>query len=270
MSGLKINFHKSQVCGIGVQDDLVKEFAAGLNCHSQKLPMKYLGLPLGANPRRKSTGQPVVDKFKKKLALWKRKCLSFAGRLTLIRSVLSSLPVYFLFLFKMLVGIARSIDKIQSNFLWGGTELRRKIHPVSWKEACLSKLQRKLGVKNLRKVNDCLLIKWWWRYGREENASWKQVLCSKYGGIGGRWSPFPVDSDVMSILWQDILSMKFTNPALSELYFNDVKIVVGNGKRIQFWVDRWFNNQSLSEIFPRLFSLSTEKGCSLLYFFHKK
>lgn len=55
MSGLKINFHKSQVCGIGVQDDLVKEFAAGLNCHSQKLPMKYLGLPLGENPRRKST-----------------------------------------------------------------------------------------------------------------------------------------------------------------------------------------------------------------------
>lgn len=212
----------------------------------------------------------MVDKFKKKLALWKRKCLSFAGRLPLIRSVLSSLPVYFLSLFKMLVGIARSIDKIQSNFLWGGTELRRKIHLVSWKEACLSKLQRKLGVKNLRKVNDFLLIKWWWRYGREENASWKQVLCSKYGGIGGRWSPFPVDSDVMSILWQDVLSMKFTNPALSELYFNDVKIVVGNGKRIQFWVDRWFNNQSLSEVFPRLFLLSTENGCSLLYFFHKK
>lgn len=84
------------MCRIGVQDDLVKEFAARLDCHSQKLPMKYLGLPLGAKPRRKSTWQPVVDKFKKKLALWKRKCLSFAGRLTLIRAMLSSLPILFL------------------------------------------------------------------------------------------------------------------------------------------------------------------------------
>lgn len=78
MLGLKINFHKSQVCGLGVQDDLVKENANRLNCHSQKLPLKYLGLPLGANLRRKSTWQPVVDKFKKKLALWKIRCLSFA------------------------------------------------------------------------------------------------------------------------------------------------------------------------------------------------
>ncbi|XP_028069007.1 uncharacterized protein LOC114271593 [Camellia sinensis] len=64
LSGLKINFHKNQVCGIGVQDDLVKVFANRLHCHSQKLPLKYLGLPLEANPRRKSTWQPVVDNFK--------------------------------------------------------------------------------------------------------------------------------------------------------------------------------------------------------------
>lgn len=95
-------------------------------------------------------------------------------------------------------------------------------------------------------------------------------VCSKYGGHGGIWSPFTASSDLMSTLWQDVLSMNLTNPALSEFFFNNVKTVVGNGKRIQFWVDKWFNNQSLSEAFPRLFSLSTEKGCSLLYFFHKK
>ncbi|CAL5417968.1 unnamed protein product [Camellia sinensis] len=32
----------------------------------------------GANPRSTRMWQPLVDKFKKKLALWKRKCLSFA------------------------------------------------------------------------------------------------------------------------------------------------------------------------------------------------
>lgn len=95
-------------------------------------------------------------------------------------------------------------------------------------------------------------------------------MCSKYGGIGGRWSPLPVVSGMMSTLWQDALSMNLTNPALSEFFFNNVKKVVGNGRRIWFWVDRWFNNQSLSEVFPRLFSLSIEKGESLLHFVQRK
>lgn len=51
MSGLKINFHKSVVCGIGVSDREVSDFAAALNCRIHKLPLMYLGIPLGANPR---------------------------------------------------------------------------------------------------------------------------------------------------------------------------------------------------------------------------
>ncbi|XP_028101426.1 uncharacterized protein LOC114300760 [Camellia sinensis] len=50
VSGLKINFYKSMICGVGVEDGLVEEFAAKLNCLSHKLPLKYFGLLLGANP----------------------------------------------------------------------------------------------------------------------------------------------------------------------------------------------------------------------------
>lgn len=53
MSGLKINFHKSVVCGVCISDSEVKDFAGELNCQSKKLSILYLGLPLGANPRRK-------------------------------------------------------------------------------------------------------------------------------------------------------------------------------------------------------------------------
>ena len=56
-----------------------------LNCKSQEFPMTYLGLPLGANPRLKATWKPIIDKFKWKLAAWKRRFLSFGGRLTLIK-----------------------------------------------------------------------------------------------------------------------------------------------------------------------------------------
>lgn len=68
LSGLKINYHKSVICGVGVDDRLMQAFATSFNCLQQKLPLKYLGMPLGANPGRKSTWAPVLDKFKKKLS----------------------------------------------------------------------------------------------------------------------------------------------------------------------------------------------------------
>lgn len=160
MSGLKINFHKSVVCGVGICDDLVKAFASKLKCLCQKLPLKYLGLPLGANPRRKKTWQPVVEKVKAKLALWKRKMLSFAGRLTLIKSVLDSLAGYYISIVKLPKGVAKEIDKLKASFLWGSSEIRRKIHLVNWKTVTLSKEQGGLGVRRVRDINDFMLAKW--------------------------------------------------------------------------------------------------------------
>ncbi|GMP86360.1 hypothetical protein CsSME_00039159 [Camellia sinensis var. sinensis] len=83
MSGRKINYHKSVVCRVGIPTVVCQEFASKLHCHHQRLPLKYLGMPLGASPGRKKTWQPVLEKFKMKLASWKKRYLSFAGRLIL-------------------------------------------------------------------------------------------------------------------------------------------------------------------------------------------
>lgn len=73
ISGLKINFSKSQLCGIGIHEDIVLSYAEILGCKVVSLPFKYLGLPLGANPRRIDTWKPVIEKFEKKLAFYNRK-----------------------------------------------------------------------------------------------------------------------------------------------------------------------------------------------------
>ncbi|KAF5952992.1 hypothetical protein HYC85_010936 [Camellia sinensis] len=159
------------------------------------------GLPLGANPRRKSTWDSVVAKFQKKLSSWKRRLLSFAGRLTLIKSALSNLPLYFLSIFKMPKGIVKAISKIQANFLWGSSAASRKVHMVKWREVTKGKKQGGLGIRDLGVVNECLLLKWWWRYGSEDTALWKDVICSSLSiekedtlqqmcakiGASGRW-----------------------------------------------------------------------------------
>ncbi|KAF5931642.1 hypothetical protein HYC85_027813 [Camellia sinensis] len=162
---LEVEFTEAEIL-VAIQD-----------CDGNKAPGPD-GLPLGANPRRKSTWDPVVAKFQKKLSSWKRRLLSFAGRLTLIKSALSNLPLYFLSIFKMPKGIVKAISKIQANFLWGSSAASRKVHMVKWREVTKGKNQGGLGIRDLGVVNECLLLKWWWRYGSEDTALWKVVICS--------------------------------------------------------------------------------------------
>jgi hypothetical protein len=84
------------------------------------LPMKYFGLLLKASFRAKSIWDGVIEKIERCSARWKSMYLSKGGRVTLIKSTLSNLSMYFLFLFPLLFGIANRIEKLQQYFLWGG------------------------------------------------------------------------------------------------------------------------------------------------------
>lgn len=61
MSGLKINFSKSSLCGVKICHQDVHDLAQVMGCKVETLPIKYLGLPLGGNPKRIKTWEPVLD-----------------------------------------------------------------------------------------------------------------------------------------------------------------------------------------------------------------
>lgn len=92
--------------------------------------MKYLGLPLEANPNRVQTWNPIIEAVKKKLKPWKKKYISMGGKLALIKSTMSNIPIYYMSMFKMPVSVANKIEKIQRQFLWGDSEEKKKLHPV--------------------------------------------------------------------------------------------------------------------------------------------
>lgn len=54
-SSLKFNFFKSHLVGINIEDEWISEATRILNCKIEGVPFKYLGLPIGANPSKKST-----------------------------------------------------------------------------------------------------------------------------------------------------------------------------------------------------------------------
>ena len=111
-SGLKVNFNKSKLGSMGIHDNMVQRFSTILNCSVMKVPFKYLGIPVGENHRRKDFWQDMVTKIRKRLVVWKGKYISFAGRVTLLNSVLSSIPLYYLSLFKISVSVGKTIKEI--------------------------------------------------------------------------------------------------------------------------------------------------------------
>jgi hypothetical protein len=72
-----------------------------------------------------------MEKMERKLSGWQRMYLSKGGRITLIKSTLSSLPTYFMSLFPIPGLVALRIDKIQWDFLWGGMGEGKKFHLVN-------------------------------------------------------------------------------------------------------------------------------------------
>ncbi|PNY10571.1 cysteine-rich receptor-like protein kinase [Trifolium pratense] len=98
--GLKVNLFESKLYGWNLEEKFLEAASNFLYCNVDRAPFHFLGLPVGANPWRSETWKPVINEFKKKPATWKGRNLSIGGRVVLINSVLSSLPVFVFSFFK--------------------------------------------------------------------------------------------------------------------------------------------------------------------------
>ncbi|GJV19940.1 putative RNA-directed DNA polymerase, eukaryota, reverse transcriptase zinc-binding domain protein [Tanacetum coccineum] len=235
-SGLKVNFNKSKLFGIGVSSNEVNSVACSIGCQPSQLPCTYLGLPIGANMSRCSNWSPVVDRFQKRLSTWKCKNLSYGGRLTLIKSVLESLGVYFFSTFKAPISIIKKLESILGPRDQGG-----------------------LNIGSLKVFNQAMLTKWWWRFLLEENALWRKVIVSIHGNCGG----FKTDSHTpyKSGPWYQVLKMKDDLSPYGISPLSLFKKKVGNGQTTRFWIDPWLGGPPLRCTFPRLYRLELNPEC---------
>ena len=108
MTGLKVNVLKTEMVPIGEFHN-VHALADILGCRIGTLPMTYLGMPLGASHKSPTIWNLILEEIERKLAGWKKLYLSKGGRLTLLKSTLSSLLTYFLSLFTIPMHVANKI-----------------------------------------------------------------------------------------------------------------------------------------------------------------
>ncbi|RVW25474.1 putative ribonuclease H protein [Vitis vinifera] len=229
LSGLRINLDKSEILPVGRVENL-----------------EALALEDG-----------VEERFRRRFALWKRNYISKGGRIPLIRSTLSSMPIYLMSLLRMPRVVSLRLEKIQRDFLWGGGALERKPHLVNWESVCSDIRKGGLGVRRLSTLNRALLCKWNWRFANEREALWRQVISRKFGEEEGGWYTREVREGFGVGLWKEIRKE-------GALLQNKVVFSVGNGRRVKFWNDIWCGNFSLSNLFPSLYAFASFKEAWLV------
>jgi hypothetical protein len=116
LSGLKINFHKSEIFCFGNAKEVENDYKQLFGCESGNLPFKYLGIPIHFRKLKNGEWKPVEDRFEIKLSSWIGKLMSYGDRLILINSVLTSLLMFLLSFLEIPVGVRKRLDFFRSRF----------------------------------------------------------------------------------------------------------------------------------------------------------
>ncbi|GJY23242.1 RNA-directed DNA polymerase, eukaryota, reverse transcriptase zinc-binding domain protein [Tanacetum coccineum] len=259
-SGLKINLNKSKIMGINVESAQVIQAAAKLGCLVLKCPFYYLGTRVGGSMTRVQAWQEIVEKVKSRLSKWKSKTLSIGGRLTLLKSVLGSIPVFHMSIFKVPSKVLHILESIRSHFFNGHDPGSKKASWVKWNNVLTDKKRGGLGVSSLFALNRGLMIKWVWKFLSQKDSLWTKVIVAIHG-VGGK-----IHSEWTSTgksCWLSILSEVRSLQRKGMYVFDYLTHKMGNGESTKFWLDHWHTRGIFKDIFPRLYALESSKDVTV-------
>lgn len=126
-----------------------------------------------------------------------------------------------------------SIDKMRRKFLWaGGENISRGKCKNSWDKVCRPKDLGGLGVLDLNLFSRALRLRWLWFDWVDTDKPWSgtTILCDQ----------------------QD-----------KDLFKAAMAIMLGDGKKANFWHSHWLNDMTPKEIAPAIFAASRQKNRSV-------
>jgi hypothetical protein len=123
------------------------------------MPFTYLGLPLGTTKPTITEFAPLLTKIKRRLS-GISKFLFYNGRLILVNSVFSALPTFYMCSIKLPPQVIKQIDIFRKHCLWSKGDIDRRGNCLAaWDIACKPKTQGGLGIIDIQRHNDALLMK---------------------------------------------------------------------------------------------------------------
>ena len=124
-----------------------------MGCKAGRLPFLFLGIPIGTNMNCIKSWDPLVEKLKKKMSVWKLKTLSIGGRHTITSNVLGSLGNFWFSLFVVPKTVLKNLESLRRYFFWGHITGEKYIPWVDWLKVCMDKGDGGLGVGSLECMN---------------------------------------------------------------------------------------------------------------------
>ena len=242
ISGSKINPQKSKIyCWNSPVEEIgrtsrVLEMESYQNWDS----FTYLGVPIFKSAIKTKNWNPIVEKLKAKIQKWGARWLTLAGKLVLLKSVLSNIPIYQSSILLAPSSVISKIETLFKNFLWeGGKGNLKKPHLVSWGKVQKTYREGGLQVRSIHAQNLAMGTKILWQivFGK---PSWsKKVLWKKY--FSGQRTccldknpPNKIGSPIYKLCLKALAHFR------SSLYW-----IPGNGKKINLWEDSILGEEPL-------------------------
>lgn len=195
---------------------------------------KYLGVPLHHHRVNRRSYKFLEEKLCNCLSKWKVDFLSLAGKITLTKSALNTILIYYMQTNLLPNSTCERIDKISRDFLWGNTEAKKGTHLIAWDKLCRPKNEGGIGLRKASLMNQALFMKVGWGLISKRDTLWARTLRGKYGcrtdvipKVGRR--------NCNSNLWTGVC--KVWNRVLDNTNWK-----IGNNKLPYFWKDCWFKN----------------------------
>ncbi|XP_038980099.1 uncharacterized protein LOC120110150 [Phoenix dactylifera] len=249
-SGQRVNFSKSTISFSPSTESGVRQEIRGiLQIPEQEGMLTYLGVPITGRRLRVAECSGLVQRVQSRLEGWRASSLSMMGRVTLVRAVLGSLPVYLMANTVVPKTILLRIERLLRDFLWGSYGGGHGVHLVAWEQVCRPTSKGGLGVQSLIERREAFIARHAARFILEPHGLWSQVMAARYGrGASG----MAQRGRRASFMWREIGRHPPTVSA-------HIRVLIGDGRSIEVASDSWVDSLALSR-WPTMFDTEAVEG----------
>nr|KYP63478.1 Putative ribonuclease H protein At1g65750 family [Cajanus cajan] len=148
------------------------------------------------------------------------------GCVLLVRSVLQSMLIHSFQVYKWPISLLKLIEFWFRNFIWTESILHSNPNTVPWHKVFSDVEEGGLGIRSLIEINNVYMLKLCWNFFKG-NTDWASVLGNRVVKKNGTVAQY-----LTSTIWASIRDMYSTVKTHSSW-------IIGNGKKVNFWTDRW-------------------------------